>query len=137
MRILLINFTNFLIIVGLPPFICYHCATQNPSDPSQMLSLKRAREEEILLDHNDISFDTSLQISFDLAAKDDQILELQEKLLQSENNLNRTNIQLAAIIKQSLKKPKKIKKNFMLRIADAVNCKTVRKDSTKSPEAKK
>jgi hypothetical protein len=128
---------NFLIIVGLPPFICYHCGTQNPSDPSQMLSLKRAREEEIELDHNDISFDTSQQISFDLAAKDDQILELQEKLLQSENNLNRTNVQLAAMIKQSLKKPKKIKKNFMLRIADAVNCKTVRKDSTKSPEAKK
>jgi hypothetical protein len=156
MRNLLISFAIFLIIIGLPPFICFHCGTQNPEDPSQRLSLKREREEEILLKHND----NSRQVTLGLAVKDvhilelqeklsrcesnlyrtnvqdAQILELQENLLQSENNLHRTNVQLAVMIKQSLKKPKKVKKNFMLRLAYAINCKSVEKDSTKSPEAR-
>jgi hypothetical protein len=160
MRKNLIIFAILIIIIGLLPFICFHCGTQNPEDPSQRLSLKREREEEILLDHNHISFNNSSKMTSDLAAKDVQILELQEKLLQCENklyrtndqnvqilesqekllqseiNLNRTNVQLAIMIKESSKKPKKIKKSFMLRIADAINCKSVEKDSTKSPEVR-
>lgn len=112
-----------------------------------MHSLKRDREES-LLDHDDVMIDTSplmtpsslengtVPFAAALAAKDVEIQILQMKLSQSETDGKNTTVQLAAMVKQSIKKPKKVRKNFLLRIADIVNCKSAGKNATYSPETR-